>query len=105
MFPATLAQFINAPWVGQLKDSLAPSGAIYNVLFVTLNVFFTFFYTEIVMNPVEIADNLKKGGKFVPGIRAGKSTSEYLQRVMDRLNVGGAIYLSAICVLPGLLVD
>ncbi len=104
LFPATLAQFINAPWVALLKDSLAPSGGIYNVLFVTLNVFFTFFYTEIVMNPVEIADNLKKGGKFIPGIRAGKSTSDYIQRVMDRLNVGGAIYLSAICVLPGLLI-
>jgi len=104
MFPATLAQFVTAPWIGQLKDSLAPSGAIYNVLFVVLNVFFTFFYTEIAMNPVEIADNLKKGGKFIPGIRAGKSTSEYIQRVMDRLNVGGAIYLSAICVLPGILI-
>lgn len=105
LFPATLAQFIKAPWVAQLKDSLSPSGAIYNVLFVGLIVFFTFFYTEIVMNPVEIADNLKKGGKFIPGIRAGKSTSEYIQKVMDRINVGGAIYLSAICVLPGLLID
>ncbi len=104
LFPATVAQFVNAPWVSQLKDSLSPSGAIYNVLFVSLIVFFTFFYTEIVMNPVEIADNLKKGGKFIPGIRAGKSTSDYIQRVMDRINVGGAIYLSAICVLPGLLI-
>lgn len=105
LFPATLAQFVNAPWVSRLKESLSPTGAIYNVLFVTLIVFFTFFYTEIVMNPVEIADNLKKGGKFIPGIRAGKSTSEYIQRVMDRINVGGAVYLSAICVLPGLLID
>lgn len=104
LFPATVAQFVNAPWVAQLKDSLSPSGAIYNVLFVGLIVFFTFFYTEIVMNPVEIADNLKKGGKFIPGIRAGKSTSDYIQKVMDRINVGGAIYLSAICVLPGLLI-
>lgn len=104
LFPATVAQFVNAPWVAQIKESLAPSGAIYNVLFVSLIVFFTFFYTEIVMNPVEIADNLKKGGKFIPGIRAGKSTSDYIQKVMDRINVGGAIYLSAICVLPGLLI-
>ena len=57
------------------------------------------------MNPVEIADNLKKGGKFIPGIRAGKSTAEYIQKVMDRINVGGAIYLSVICVLPTLLID
>lgn len=104
LFPATLAQFTQAPWVQQLKDQLAPSGAIYNILFVGLIVFFTFFYTEIVMNPTEIADNLKKGGKFIPGIRAGKSTAEYIQRVMERINVGGAIYLSAICVLPDLLI-
>jgi preprotein translocase subunit SecY len=105
LFPATLAQFINAPWVNQLKESLSPSGAVYNVLFVGLIVFFCFFYTEIVLNPTEIADNLKKGGKFIPGIRAGRSTSEYIQKVMDRINVGGAIYLSAICVLPGILVQ
>jgi preprotein translocase subunit SecY len=105
LFPATLAQFIDRPWVAQLKDSLSPSGSLYNILFVALIVFFTFFYTEIVMNPVEIADNLKKGGKFIPGIRAGKSTAEYIQRVMDRINVGGAIYLSVICVLPGLLIE
>ncbi len=105
LFPATLAQFVNAPWLNQLRDSLSPTGAIYNVLFIGLIVFFCFFYTEIVMNPVEIADNLKKGGKFIPGIRAGTSTSQYIQKVMDRLNVGGAAYLCAICVLPGLLID
>ena len=105
LFPATLAQFISAPWVNQIKESLTPTGAIYNVLFVYLIVFFSFFYTEIVMNPNEIADNLKKGGKFIPGIRAGKSTAEYIQKVMDRINVAGAAYLSAICVLPGLLIE
>jgi preprotein translocase subunit SecY len=104
LFPATLAQFIDAPWVNQLKDSLAPAGGIYNILFVALIVFFSFFYTEIVMNPNEIAENLKKGGKFIPGIRAGKSTAEYIQRVMDRINVAGATYLSVICVLPELLI-
>ncbi len=105
LFPATLAQFVKAPWITQMKDSLSPTGSVYNVLFISLIVFFCFFYTEIVMNPVEIADNLKKGGKFIPGIRAGTSTSQYIQRVMDRLNVGGAAYLCAICVLPGLLID
>ncbi len=105
LFPATLAQFVKAPWLTQMKDSLSPTGSVYNVLFISLIVFFCFFYTEIVMNPVEIADNLKKGGKFIPGIRAGTSTSQYIQRVMDRLNVGGAAYLCAICVLPGLLID
>lgn len=105
LFPATLAQFVDTPWVRLIQDSLAPNQALYNILFVALIVFFSFFYTEIVMNPNEIADNLKKGGKFIPGIRAGKSTAEYIQKVMDRLNVAGAIYLSAVCVLPTLLID
>jgi preprotein translocase subunit SecY len=105
LFPATVAQFVQAPWVQQMRDALTPTGAVYNILFVALIVFFSFFYTEIVLNPTEIADNLKKTGKFIPGVRAGKSTVEYLQRVMDRLNVGGAVYLSVICVLPTLLVD
>lgn len=105
LFPATLAQFTNITALKQLSDSLSPTGALYNVLFISLIVFFCFFYTEIVLNPTEIAENLKKGGKFIPGIRAGKSTAEYIQKVMDRINVGGAAYLSAICVLPGLLID
>ena len=105
LFPATLAQFIQKPWVTALRDSLTPTGGLYLVLEVALIVFFCFFYTEIVLNPVEIAENLKKSGKFIPGIRAGKSTSDYIQRVMDRINVGGAMYLSAIVVLPTILID
>ncbi|MDX9732324.1 MAG: preprotein translocase subunit SecY, partial [Bdellovibrionales bacterium] len=105
LFPATLAQFVQAPWVAALRDSLAPSAGLYLVLEVILIVFFCFFYVEIIMNPVEIAENLKKGGKFIPGIRAGKSTSDYIQRVMDRINVGGALYLCAIVVLPTLLIE
>lgn len=105
MFPATLAQFTQAGWLMALRDSLTQTGGLYLVLEVALIVFFCFFYTEIVLNPVEIAENLKKGGKFIPGIRAGKSTSDYIQRVMDRINVGGAMYLSAIVVLPTILID
>lgn len=105
MFPATIAQFTENPWVQQIKDSLTPTGSIYNILFVGLIVFFCFFYTQIVFSPNDVAENLKKYGGFVPGIRAGKSTADYIQRVMERINVGGAIYLSAICVLPGILVD
>ncbi len=105
MFPATVAQFVEAPWLKSMQESLSPSGAIYNLLFVGLIVFFCFFYAQIMFNPYEIADNLKKYGAFVPGIRAGKSTAEYIQKVLDRINVGGAIYLSAICVLPGILTD
>lgn len=103
MFPATAAQFVNTPWLKSLQDSLNPSGVLYNIIFVALIVFFSFFYTEIVFNPNEVADNLKKYGGFVPGVRAGKSTSEYIQRVLDRLNVAGCIYLCVVCILPGIL--
>jgi preprotein translocase subunit SecY len=105
MFPATMAQFVQKPWLIALRDSLSPNGTIYIVLEVILIVFFCFFYTEIVFNPNEVAENLKKFGGFIPGVRAGKSTSDYIQRVLDRINVSGAIYLSAICVLPGLLIS
>lgn len=104
-FPATVAQFTQAPWAKQFASSMTPSGAVYNVLFVALIIFFCFFYTEIVFNPTEVSDNLKKYGGFVPGIRAGKSTADYLKRILDRLTVGGAIYLSIVCIAPTLLVD
>jgi len=103
MFPATAAQFVNTPWLKSLQDSLNPSGVLYNIIFVLLIVFFAFFYTEIVFNPNEVADNLKKYGGFVPGVRAGKSTSEFIQRILDRLNVAGCIYLCVVCILPGIL--
>jgi preprotein translocase subunit SecY len=104
MFPATMAQFVHTPWLKSLQDALSPTGTIYNIIFVSLIVFFCFFYTEIVFNPNDVAENLKKYGGFVPGVRAGKSTAEFIQRVLDRVNVAGAIYLSAICVLPGVLI-
>jgi preprotein translocase subunit SecY len=105
MFPATMAQFVHTPWLKSLQESLSPSGTMYNILFVTLIVFFCFFYTEIVFNPNEVAENLKKYGGFIPGVRAGKSTSDYIQKVLDRVNVGGAIYLSVVCILPGMLIN
>jgi preprotein translocase subunit SecY len=103
MFPATMAQFVHAPWIKSLQDSLNPSGTIFNILFVGLIVFFSFFYTEIVFNPNDVADNLKKYGGFVPGVRAGKSTADYIQKVLDRVNVLGCIYLSTVCILPGIM--
>lgn len=104
MFPATMAQFVQTPWIQSMQSTLSPDGALYNVLFVGLIVFFCFFYTEIVFNPMEVSDNLKKYGGFIPGIRAGKSTADYIKLVLDRLTVTGAIYLSVICVLPGILI-
>ena len=103
MFPTTIAQFVHTPWIQNLQQSLTPTGSIYNLLFVALIVFFSFFYTEVVFNPTEVSDNLKKYGGFVPGVRAGKNTADYIKKVLDRLTVGGAAYLSAICILPSLL--
>ncbi|MFZ4403424.1 MAG: preprotein translocase subunit SecY [Pseudobdellovibrionaceae bacterium] len=103
MFPATMAQFVNTPWLKSLQESLNPSGTIFNIFFVLLIVFFSFFYTEIVFNPNDVAENLKKYGGFIPGVRAGKSTSDYIQKVLDRVNVLGCIYLSTVCILPGIL--
>jgi preprotein translocase subunit SecY len=103
MFPATVANITKVPWLQNLAQSMTPAGAIYNIIFVSLIVFFCFFYTEIVFNPNELAENLKKHGGFVPGIRAGKSTADYLMTVLNRLTVGGAIYLSVVCVLPTML--
>lgn len=103
MFPATMAQFAQVSWLRALQDSLNPSGVLFNILFVALIIFFSFFYTEIVFNPNDVADNLKKYSGFIPGIRAGKSTADYIQKVLDRVNVLGCIYLSVVCVLPGIM--
>lgn len=105
MFPSFVAQFIRAPWAQTLSQSFSSTSPLFMIMFVGLIVFFSFFYTEIVFNPDEVADNLKKHGGFIPGIRAGKSTSEYIKRVLDRLTVGGCVYLSAICILPTILVQ
>jgi len=105
MFPSTVAQFVQHPGLKALAESLRPDHSVYNLVFVGLIVFFCFFYTEIQFNPTEVSDNLKKHGGFIPGVRAGKSTAEYIKRVLDRLTVSGAIYLSTICVLPSLLIQ
>ncbi len=103
MFPSTLAQFVKAPWVNAMRDSLNPNGVIFNILFVLFIVFFSFFYTDIVFNADEVSENLKKSGAFIPGIRAGKSTADFIRHVLDRINVLGCLYLCVICILPGLL--
>jgi preprotein translocase subunit SecY len=105
VFPATIAQFF--PTVGFMKavaDAMSPGGFLYNFIFVIGIVFFTYFYTAVVFNPVDVSENLKKHGGYVPGIRPGKATSEYLDKVLSRLTFVGAIYLSVICVLPMILI-
>jgi preprotein translocase subunit SecY len=100
LFPATIAGFAEVGWVKTIADQIAPGKVLYTATYIAMIIFFAFFYTAIVFNPVDIADNLKKYGGFIPGIRPGRKTSDYLYRVLTRITLGGAIYLSAVCVLP-----
>jgi preprotein translocase subunit SecY len=104
MFPATIASFIQVPWVQAISRELSFGTLLYTLLYVGLIFFFAYFYTAIVFNPVDIADNLKKYGGFIPGIRPGQKTSEYLYRVLSRLTFVGAIYLATVCVIPEILI-
>ncbi|RLB02612.1 MAG: preprotein translocase subunit SecY [Deltaproteobacteria bacterium] len=104
MFPATVANFINHPWMEAVKRILTPVGLIYNLLYVGFIIFFCYFYTAVVFNPVDVADNMKKYGGFIPGIRPGRPTSEYIDRVLTRITLVGALYVSAVCVLPSFLI-
>ena len=104
MFPATIASFIAIPWVKSIADSMRPGNAIYELLFVGFIFFFCYFYTAVTFNPVDVADNMKKHGGYIPGIRPGKRTADYIDRVLTRITLGGAIYVSAVCVLPSLLI-
>jgi preprotein translocase subunit SecY len=103
MFPATITGFISVPWVQEIAKQLAPGKILYTLLYVGMIFFFAYFYTAIVFNPVDIADNLKKYGGYIPGIRPGGKTSEYIYRVMTRLTFVGAVYLSAVCIVPDIL--
>lgn len=103
MFPATIAGFIAIPWVQSFASQLAPGTILYTMIFVSMIFFFCYFYTSITFNPVDIADNLKKYGGFVPGIRPGQNTSDYIYHVLTRITFGGAVYLSAVSILPDIL--
>jgi len=103
MFPATIAGFIAIPWVQSFASQLAPGTILYTMIYVSMIFFFCYFYTSITFNPVDIADNLKKYGGFVPGIRPGQNTSDYIYHVLTRITFGGAVYLSLVCILPDIL--
>jgi preprotein translocase subunit SecY len=103
MFPATIAGFIAIPWVQSLARQLSPGTVVYTVLYVGMIFFFCYFYTSITFNPVDIADNLKKYGGFVPGVRPGQKTADFLYHVLARVTFGGAVYLAAVCILPDIL--
>ena len=103
-FPATITGFIQIPWVHDISRQLAPGSALYTVLYVGMIVFFCFFYTAVVLNPVDMADNMKKYGGFIPGIRPGQRTSDYIYQVLTRITFVGALYLAIVCVIPELLI-
>jgi preprotein translocase subunit SecY len=103
LFPAQIANMVDSVWMQQISNALQPTDWRYNVAFVLLIVFFCYFYTAVTFNPVDVADNLKKHGGFIPGIRPGKKTAEYIDRVLTRITFAGALYISAVCVLPSLL--
>lgn len=105
MFPATVAGFIAIPWVQGIAKQLSPGTAVYTIMYVGLIFFFSYFYTAVIFNPVDIADNLQKHGGFIPGIRPGQKTSEYIYRVLTRLTFVGAVYLAIICVIPEILIQ
>ena len=109
MFPLTIANFLpkplleEHPWIQSVVNSLGPGALLYNLLYVGFIIFFCYFYTAIVFNPNDVAENMKKFGGYIPGIRPGQKTAEYIDKVLTRITLGGAIYVSAICVLPTIL--
>jgi len=104
MFPATIANFAQEGWIKNIAGYLIPGKLGYEVLYVALIFFFCFFYTAVTIKPDDMADNMKKFGGFVPGIRPGGKTAEYIEQILERLTFSGAIYVSIICVLPSVLI-
>jgi preprotein translocase subunit SecY len=103
MFPATLGTVVRAEWMQKLTGLLQPGGLVYDLIFVGLIVFFAYFYTAVSFKTDDVSDNLKKYGGFIPGIRPGQATTDYIDYVLSRVTLGGAIYIAAICVLPTLM--
>jgi len=104
MFPATIASFITIAWMSDIVSSIRPGNALYELCYVGMIFFFCYFYTAVTFNPVDVADNMKKQGGYIPGIRPGKRTADYIDRVLTRITLGGAVYVSAVCVLPSILI-
>ena len=105
MFPATIGTFYEHPLFDAISNAFLPGTWTYILVYVSMIIFFAFFYTAVVFNPVDVADNLRKQGGYVPGIRPGKATAEYLDAILTRLTSGGAIYLAVVCILPTLLIS
>jgi preprotein translocase subunit SecY len=105
MFPSSIATFFGkAGFLETVSRIMSPSSVVYNVLYAIIIIFFTYFYTAIVFNPNDLADNMQKYGGFIPGIRPGKKTSEYIDRVLTRVTLPGAIFLAFIAILPSVFI-
>ena len=105
LFPGTITNFIDHPWAQWISQQLAPGSWLYTLAYVGLIIFFCYFYTAVTFNPVDVADNLKKFGGYIPGIRPGQRTADYIDRILVRITLPGALYVAAICVLPTILVS
>ncbi|MFQ5743152.1 MAG: preprotein translocase subunit SecY [Acidobacteriota bacterium] len=105
MFPQTITQFIDHPWAQAVSSALRWGMPLYNLLYITGIIFFCYFYTAIIFNPVDVADNMRKYGGFIPGIRPGRRTAEYIDAILTRLTFIGALYLAAVSVLPQFLIS
>lgn len=104
-FPATIAGFVDRPWAKIVEAWLVPGTVVYDLFYVGLIIFFCYFYTAVTFNTADIADNMKKFGGYIPGIRPGQRTAEYIDRVLTRITLVGALYVSAVCVLPTILIQ
>jgi preprotein translocase subunit SecY len=104
-FPATIASAFKGPWVEAVTTQLGFGMPLYNLLYVTGIIFFTYFYTAIIFNPDDVAENMRKYGGFVPGIRPGKRTAEYIDTILTRITLAGAVYLALIALLPNFLIS
>ncbi len=104
IFPATMAQFAAHPWIQTMSGMLAPGQWLYEIAQIALIIFFAFFYTAVVFNPSDVAENMKKAGGYIPGIRPGQKTAEFIEKVLSRITLSGAVYLCLIALLPSLLV-
>jgi len=104
-FPATIASAFKGPWVESVTTQLGLGMPLYNLLYVLGIIFFTYFYTAIIFNPDDVAENMRKYGGFVPGIRPGKRTAEYIDTILTRITLAGALYLAMIALLPQFLLN
>ena len=103
-FPATIAQFIKHPWAQAISTLLRFGGVPYTLIYGAGIIFFTYFYTAIIFNPTDVADNMKKYGGYIPGIRPGSKTAEFIERILDRITLVGALYLAGISILPEIMI-